>query len=268
MSLFSKKLAPIQINFLGYAGTSGAAFFDYLIADEVVIPSEYKNSYSEQVLHLPDSFFPINNALKLKDLDLMPSRASQGLPNNGFIFGCFNNAYKITPAIFEIWMNLLREAPNSVLWLSQMPIKTIDNLKKEAQKQGIEPDRLIFASRVPGRKEHLSRLRLMDLFLDTPNYNAHATAADALLSGVPVLTLLGNTYAGRVAASQLTAAGLPELIVHSEEQYFAKAMGLVNNPQNLAALRQRLENNQETAPLFNTNQYVKNLEELFKKLQA
>ena len=263
LSLFAKRLAPIQINYLGYAGTSGANFYDSLIADQVAIPLEHHVHYTEKISYLPHSFFPVDTSISPEQFGDLPSRSSQGLPDTGFIFACFNNAYKISPQIFSIWMELLKQAQGSVLWLSKASNNAIENLKKEAQAWGVDPSRLVFATRVAARVDHLSRLRLADLFLDTPNYNAHATAADALWSGVPVLTILGNTFAGRVAASQVSALGLSELIVHSDEEYKAKALELAQEPEKLRVLKERLEKNRYDTPLFNTKQYVKDLEGLF-----
>ena len=188
---------------------------------------------------------------------------SQGLPESGFVFACFNNAYKITPHIFDIWMNLLKKIPNSVLWLSSPSPKAIANLQREAMSRGVDSSRLVFASRTPGRKEHLSRLRLADLFLDTPNYNAHATAADALWAGLPILTLICETFCGRVAASQLTALGLQEMIVRSDQEYYDKAMALATQPDLLNNIRNKIEVNRHSSPLFDTKQYVKDLESTY-----
>jgi predicted O-linked N-acetylglucosamine transferase (SPINDLY family) len=262
-SLFAKKIAPIQINYLGYAGTSGSDFYDCLIADEVVIPGAHQTHYSEKIAYLPHSFFPVDTSISLGQFGELPSRDSQGLPENGFVFCCFNNPYKITPQIFDVWMSLLKQVPSGVLWLSKTSEKAMKNLQNEAQARGIDTRRLVFATRVPARKDHLSRLRLADLFLDTPNYNAHATAADALWAGVPVLTLLGETFAGRVAASQLSALGMPELITGTQDEYFSKALELANNPQLLKNLRSKQEANRFTTPLFDTRQYVMNLEALY-----
>jgi predicted O-linked N-acetylglucosamine transferase (SPINDLY family) len=264
--LFAKRLAPIQINYLGYAGTSGADFYDCLIADQVAIPLEHQVHYTEKIAYLPHSFFPVDTSITPEQFGDLPTRSSQGLPDTGFVFTCFNNSYKINPTIFSIWMDLLKQVPGSVLWLSKASNNAIENLQREAQARGIDPSRLVFATRVPARVDHLSRLRLADLFLDTPNYNAHATAADALWAGVPVLTNLGKTFAGRVAASQVSALGLSELIVHSDEEYSAKALELAQHPEQLKELKERLENNRYQTPLFNTKQYVKDLEGLFYSL--
>ncbi len=266
ISLFAKRLAPIQVNYLGYAGTSGADFYDCLIADEVAIPPEHHIHYTEKIAYLPHSFFPVDTSISPEQFGDLPTRASQGLPATGFIFTCFNNSYKISPEIFTVWMELLKQVPGSVLWLSKASARAIENLQREAQARGVDPARLVFATRVPARVDHLSRLRLADLFLDTPNYNAHATAADALWAGVPVLTLIGHTFAGRVAASQVSALGLPELIVHTDGEYLAKALELAQHPERLKELKERLESNRYQAPLFDTKQYVKDLEGLYESL--
>jgi len=263
-ALFSYRLAPIQVNYLGYAGTSGAEFFDYLIADEVVIPREHQVHYSERIVYLPNSFFPVDTSIS--DLGIMPTRKSQGLPETGFVFACFNNAYKIQPEIFMVWMHLLKAAEGSVLWLSTLPKEAIFNLLAAAKQHGIDSDRLIFAKRVPARVDHLSRLRLADLFLDTPNYNAHATCADALWAGVPVLTQIGHTFAGRVAASQLRALGMSELIMNSADSYQAMALDLAMNPEKLLGIRIRMQENGKSQPLFDSKAYVRDLESTFQKL--
>lgn len=266
-ALFARQLAPIQVNYLGYAGTSGADFYDALIADRLVIPPESQVHFSEKIFYLPNSFFPVDTSIPYESFGEAPSRASQGLPESGFVFACFNNAYKITPAIFTIWMNLLKEIPGSVLWLSKPPLaEAIANLQSEAASRGVDSSRLIFASRTPGRKEHLSRLRLADLFLDTPNYNAHATAADALWAGLPLLTLIGETFAGRVAASQLNALGLNQLIVDSEQKYFDKAVELASKPELLKNIRYLIQANRFSSPLFDTKKYVKDLEAIYLEL--
>lgn len=266
MALFANKLAPIQVNYLGYAGSSGADFYDALIADEVVIPRDHQMHYSEPIVYLPNSFFPVDSSISTGDFGDLPLRKSVGLPENGFVFACFNNAYKITSPIFDLWMDLLRQVPGSVLWLSQPNSIALSNLQNEAQLRGVDPARLIFASRIPSRSAHLSRLRLANLFLDTPNYNAHATAADALWAGVPVLTLMGDTFAARVAASQLTAVGLTELITHSKSEYFAKALALAQDPKELGQIRARLAQSHTQSPLFNTKQYAQDLETLYSNL--
>ena len=261
--LFARKVAPYQLNYLGYAGTSGSDFYDGLIADEIAISSDQESYFTEKILRLPHSFFPLDTSIHPDTFGTLPTRASQGLPESGFVFSCFNNPYKINPEIFHIWMRLLKSVPDSVLWLSKTSDKVVNNLRNKAMDCEVDPNRLVFATRVQARADHLSRLRLAQLFLDTPHYNAHATAADALWAGVPVLTVLGNTFAGRVAASQLNAAGLPELIVQSIDQYFEKALELATKPEYLTEIRNTLENSRFTAPLFNSKQYVQDLEQIF-----
>lgn len=263
MSLFARGLAPIQVSYLGFAGTTGASFYDYLIADEVVIPSNDQIHYSEKIVYMPNSFFPVDTSISIDKFGALPTRESQGLPANGVVFCCFNNSYKISPDIFSAWMSILNKTPDSVLWLSQLPTSAIENLKRTAAEHGVNPERLIFAKRMKSRSDHLGRLRLADLFLDTPNYNAHATAADALWAGVPVLTLIGNVFASRVAASQLIASNMSNLIVSTIAEYQEKAIELALLPAAIKDLKDQLEMNRLTAPLFNTTQYIKDLEGLY-----
>lgn len=261
--LFAQKIAPVQVNYLGYAGTSGGDFYNALIADRIAIPPEDQIHFSEKIAYLPNSFFPVETGISYESFGEIPSRLSQGLPESGFVFACFNNSYKITPKIFDVWMNLLKQIPGSVLWLSKPSATAIKNLQSEANSRGVDTSRLIFAMRTHSRKEHLSRLRLADLFLDTPNYNAHATAADALWAGLPILTLIGETFAGRVAASQLSALGMKEMIVHSDEEYYDKAFALATQPDLLKNIRNQMQVNRRSSPLFDTKQYVKDLESIY-----
>ncbi len=264
MQLFANRIAPLQVNYLGYAGSSGANYFDYIICDRTVIPIDHANYYSEKLAYLPNSFFPADSLVK--DLGPIPSRSSQGLPDDAFVYSCFNNAYKFSPAIFDVWARLLNNNTNAVLWLSSLNSIAKENLLGEFLKRGVENDRIFFASKVPERKDHLSRLRCADLLLDTPNYNAHATSADALWAGLPVLTVLGTTFAGRVAASQLKALGLNELIVNSLDEYESLADRITKSPNLLRELREKLLIARDRAPLFNTSQYVKDLESLYKRM--
>ena len=261
--LFARRMAALQVNYLGYAGTTGANFYDYLIADQVALPLQYHTHFSEKIAFMPHSFFPADTLIARENFGPIPSRKSQGLPEEGFIFASFNNSYKITPNIFSTWMKLLQNVENSVLWLSMPSQSAMKNLLASAQKYHIDSTRIIFAKRESARADHLSRLRLADLFLDTPYFNAHTTAADALWAGVPLLTQIGETFAGRVAASLLSALGLPELIVNTHDEYYAKALELASNTQLLSALRNKQEVNRLTTPLFNTRQYVKDLESLY-----
>jgi predicted O-linked N-acetylglucosamine transferase (SPINDLY family) len=262
-NIFASRVAPVQVNYLGYPGTLGADYFNYLIADEVVVPPEHQNFYVEQISNLPNSFFPVDTTISIEELGDIPSRMSEGLPESGFIFGSFNNAYKITPEIFSVWMDLLEQVPDSVLWLSRPSDIAIDNLKAFAVAAGVDPNRIIFARFAPERKMHLSRLRLISLFLDTPKYNAHATAADALWVGVPVLTLMGQTFAGRVAASQNHALGMDCMITNSLDEYFNLALRIAKDPDLLNELKSKIKSNRKTSPLFDSKQYVRDLEALY-----
>lgn len=257
-SILTARPAAVQASWLGYAGTNGATFVDYLIADGVVIPPELQPHFAEKIVALPGCYLP-NDATR-PIAATTPSRTDQGLPENGIVFCAFNNSYKITPPIFDRWMNLLRQTEGSVLWLSRMSDAARNNLIKEAGKRGIAGERLIFATRVPLPEDHLARLGLADLFLDTIGYNAHATTCDALWAGVPVLTCMGDTFAGRVAASALTAAGLPEMITTSLDDYEALALALVRDPARLAAIRSNLAANRNTHLLFDTARFARHLE--------
>lgn len=259
-ALFSYGLAPLQLSYLGYAGTSGTNFYDYIIADRIVIRPEEECFFTEKVAYLPNSFFPVDTSIKFDDRHQIPTRSSQGLPDDAFVFSCFNNTYKISPQIFEIWMRLLEKIPSSILWLSSSNAIAIKNLRKSAELYGIDPARLIFADRKEERVDHLLRLRLADLFLDTIYYNAHATAADFLWVGVPVLTMNGNTFAGRVASSQLMALELPELITHDLEEYFQRAVELASDSKLYSEVKAKLEHSRITGSFFDTPNYVKNLE--------
>ncbi|MGD0962080.1 MAG: UDP-N-acetylglucosamine-peptide N-acetylglucosaminyltransferase, partial [Methylomonas sp.] len=197
-----------------------------------------------------------------------PSREEMGLPASGFVFCSFNHDYKINPPIFDVWMRILSAAPGSVLWLMKLNEPAQLNLRKEAERRGVDPERLIFATRVPAVEDHLARYRLADLFLDTTPYNAHTTACDALFVGLPVLTYLGNTFSGRVAGSLLTTIGLPELITHSLPEYEALAIKLAGDEQLLAGIKTKLRANKISSPLFNTDMFCKDLEQLYIKMHA
>jgi predicted O-linked N-acetylglucosamine transferase (SPINDLY family) len=258
-TIFAGRPAPVQVNYLGYPGTMGADYIDYIIADRTVIPEQDFRFYAENVVHLPDSYYP-NGCGPVAPST--PGRAELGLPDSGFVFCSFNNNYKISPEIFGIWMRLLESVPGSVLWLLEDNEAASRNLRGEASARGVAPERLVFAPRT-SNTEHLARHRLASLFLDTLPYNAHTTASDALRMGVPVLTALGTTFAGRVAASLLRAVGLPELIVSSLEDYEALALKLAREPESLDRLRSKLEACRETAPLFDTVRYTRHLEAAF-----
>jgi predicted O-linked N-acetylglucosamine transferase (SPINDLY family) len=256
-AILAPRPAPIQVSYLGYPGTMGAAYIDYIIADRIVIPEDRKGSYSEAVVYLPDTYAPAD--CKRRISDHTPSRAEAGLPESGFVFCSFNNSYKITPAIFDIWMRLLRNIEGSVLWLLATDAAAVGNLRREAEARGVSPDRLVFAPRT-SVEDHLARHRLADLFLDTLPCNAHTTASDALWAGLPLVTCLGSTFAGRVAASLLNAIGMSELVASSPANYEALALKLARDPNALAAVKAKLLRNRETYPLFDTDLFCKNIE--------
>jgi protein O-GlcNAc transferase len=267
--IFAHRVAPIQVNYLGYPGTMGADYMDYIIADKTVIPVESQSYYSEKVVYLPDSY-QVNDRKRLIS-DKQFTRQELGLPKTGFVFCCFNNNYKILPSTFEGWMRILKSVDGSVLWLFKDNPWVVENLKKEAQKQGLDGQRLVFAEHMP-LSDHLARHRQADLFLDTLPYNAHTTTSDALWTGLPVLTLMGRSFAGRVAASLLNAIGLPELIADTQEEYEALAIELAMSPKKLVAIKSKLEKNRLTAPLFDTPLFTKNIEaayiEMMERYQA
>ncbi|MGI8894975.1 MAG: tetratricopeptide repeat protein [Casimicrobiaceae bacterium] len=255
--IFALRPAPIQVGYLAYPGTMGADYIDYLLADEITIPPEHHDCYTEQVVYLPDSYL-VNDSNR-PIAERTPTRAEVGLPDHGFVFCSFNNNYKITPEIFHVWMRLLRETPGSVLWLLEGNTLAPHNLRQEAAARNIEPDRLVFGPRVKV-EEHLARHRLADLFLDTLPCNAHTTASDALWAGVPVVTCLGTTFAGRVAASLLHAVGLPELITHSLHEYASLALRLATDQSQLREIRQKLASQRESWPLFDTDRSRQHIE--------
>lgn len=253
LTALAHRPAPVQVSWLGYPGTSGADFIDAILADEIALPASHQGFYSERIVHLPGSFFPMDTA-RLSAAP--PGRSDAGLPESGVVFCCFNNNFKITPLVFDIWMRLLQQVPGSVLWLRE---GAADTLRREAAARGIAPERLVFAGHVPLDIHH-ARHQLADLFLDTLPYNAHTTAADALTAGLPVLTRLGESYPGRVAASLVTAAGLPELVTHSAQDYESLALALARDPARLNVLRDRLAANRATAPLFDAARLTRNIE--------
>ena len=256
--ILAQRPAPIQVNYLGFAGTMGMPFFDYIIADNTVIPPERRHHYTEKVVCLPRTFFPTDR--KRRIAEHTPSRSELGLPEKGFVFTCQNTVYKITPEVFDVWMRLLQAVDGSVLWLTFADPMAIENLQREARARAIAPERIVFGSWVKERADHLARLQLADLFLDTQPYNAHTTACDALWVGLPLLTCLGNTFPARVAASLLRAIDLPELVTTSLGEYWQTAATLALNPDKLAALRAKLARNRNTAPLFDTARFTRGLE--------
>jgi protein O-GlcNAc transferase len=255
--IFSMRPAPIQISYLGFPGTMGADYIDYIIADRCVIPPEHEAFYVEKVVCLPESY-QVNDS-KRCIAETQPGRAAAMLPEDGFVFCCFNNNYKILPEIFDVWMRLLNKVDGSVIWLVEDNAAVSRNLRAEAIRRGVSPDRLIFAPRV-NLSEHLARHRLADLFIDTLPYNAHTTASDSLWAGLPVLTCIGSTFPGRVAASLIHAIGMPELITHSLEEYESMALRLAREPKLLASFRAKLAKNRDACPLFNSKRFSRHIE--------
>ena len=256
-NIFAQRAAPVQVNHIGFPGTMGAEYIDYVIADRIVIPLEDASFFSEKIVLMPDTYWATDR--KLAIAQRTPTRSEVGLPNNAFVYCCFNNSYKITPAVFDCWMRILKQVDGSVLWLFEANAKATSNLGNEALARGVSPERLVFAKRMP-LPDHLARHCLADLSLDTLPYNAHTTTSDALWGGLPVLTCVGETFAGRVAASLLNAIGLPELITTTLEAYEQMAIDLATHPEKLAAIKHKLAENRLTMPLFDTKLFTKHIE--------
>ncbi|MDR3469899.1 MAG: tetratricopeptide repeat protein [Xanthobacteraceae bacterium] len=262
--VFALRPAPIQVNFIGFPGTLGAAHYDYIIGDATVTPLEQEACYSERIVQLPHSYLVTD---RRRPIDATPvTRAQENLPETGFVFCCFNDCYKITPPMFDIWMRLLGQVDGSVLWLLGGHPEAETNLRHAAAVRGIDPGRLVFAGRVAVGL-HLARHRLADLFLDTLPYNAHTTAADALWSGLPLVTCRGQAFAGRVAASLLQAIGLAELITDDLAGYEKLSLALAREPGRLRALRERLAINRASFPLFDTERYCRHLEAAYLRMR-
>jgi predicted O-linked N-acetylglucosamine transferase (SPINDLY family) len=258
--IFARRAAPVQVSYLGYPGTMGADYIDYLVADRTVIPETERKHYSEKIAYLPDSY-QVNDS-KRTILDRSYTRQQLGLPLNGFVYCCFNNVHKILPGMFDVWMRILLRVEGSVLWLLDDNEWATNNLRTEASRRGVDPKRLVFAQRIAA-PDHLARHRVADLVLDTLPYNAHTTASDALWAGVPVLTRCGETFAGRVAASLLRAVGLTELVAHTEHEYEETAVELANAPRIMCRIRDHLTSNRSVFPLFDTDRFAANLENLY-----
>jgi protein O-GlcNAc transferase len=265
IEVLSRRPAPIQVNYLGYPGTMGAPYIDYILADATVIPEDQFPFYTEKVVWLPDSY-QVNDD-KRHISEHTPTRLDCGLPEKGFVYCCFNNPFKLNPEMFDIWMRLLHATQGGVLWLFEGTSSSSadlcrENLYREAEKRNISPNRLVFAAKT-NLADHLARHRLADLFLDTLPYNAHTTASDALWAALPVVTCLGSTFAGRVSASLLNAAGLPELIATSREDYEALALRFAHDPSLLAATKIKLARNRGGCPLFNTRRFTTHIESAY-----
>ncbi|TWA86938.1 putative O-linked N-acetylglucosamine transferase (SPINDLY family) [Azospirillum brasilense] len=261
--LLARRLAPVQVAYLGYPGTMGGDAMDYVIGDRFVTPPEHKPHYRERLVIMPHSY-QVNDRRRPLDAPA-PDRAACGLPPDGFVFCAFNAPFKITPSLFGLWMRMLARVPGSVLWLQQPGRDGADNLRREAARRGVDPDRLVFAPHRP-QAEHLARYRLADLFLDSFPYTGHTTVSDALWMGVPVVTRIGGTFASRVAAGLLNAAGLPETVTTSFDGYEALAAQLAGDPATLAAYRRRLEAARTTAPLFDSPRFTRHLERAYRTM--
>ena len=248
--------APIQVNYLGYPGTMGADFIDYIVADSFIIPREHEGDYAEKVVRLPGSYQVNDRARKI---GATPSRRELGLPETGFVFCTFNQAYKILPETFAVWMRLLAAVPGSILWVLESNAAALANMRRQSAAQGIDPARLVSAPLAPP-EQHLGRMRAADLFLDTWPYNAHTSASDALWSGLPVVTYAGDTFASRVAGSLLRALGVPELVADSVQGYERVALQLASRPLEMAAMRRKVEACRDTGALFDTPGFTRSLE--------
>lgn len=263
LGIFLSQAAPIQINYLGFPGSLAVNYFDYIIADKIIIPESNQERFCEKIIYMPDSYQP-NDPIKVISKKYL-SRKDYHLPDEIFVFCCFNNSYKILPETFNLWLDILKEAPNSVLWLLEDNQDASRNLKSYASQHGVDQGRIIFASREP-LATHLARHKLADLFLDTLPYCAHTTASDALFAGLPLLTLMGKTFAGRVAASLLSACNLDELITHTPCAFKDLALHFYQNRQELRDLREKLQSNISNLALFDSKKYTKNLEIAFVKI--
>jgi predicted O-linked N-acetylglucosamine transferase (SPINDLY family) len=259
-AILAYRPAPIQLSYFGYTASMGVDFIDYILADPVVLPFDQQDHYSEKIVHLPDSYW-VNDS-KRSVADEVPSRRTVGLPEDALVFCCFNNSYKITPQLFDIWMRLLRQVECSVLWLLQTSEATTRNLCNEARSRGVDPSRLLFAPRVEISR-HLARHRLADLFLDNLPVNAHTAACDALWAGLPVLTCMGESFIGRVAASLLNAVGLPELVTRSLDEYEGLALKLATDRVLIDSIRRKLDGNCKMYPLFDTDQLRRHIESAY-----
>lgn len=259
-TLFANRLAPTHISYLGFPGTLGSTAIDYFIGDHVTCPAGSERYFEEHLIRLPHSYQVNDDKRPLSGHQY--TRKDCGLPDGGFVFCSFNSSYKITPVEFDIWMRLLDQVEDSVLWLLDCSDSSKQNLRREAAARGQDPDRLIFAPRI-AQEEHLARHQAADLFLDTFVVNAHTTASDALWAGLPVLTMPGRQFASRVGASLVSAMGLPEMITKSAAEYEARALELARDPDALAALRSKLQRNRRSAPLFDTTGFTRSLEQGF-----
>ena len=258
------RAAPVQVNWLGYAGTTGhSKLADYLLGDPVVTPLQHAYCYSETLAHLPNCYLPADSTIPL---NAPPSRRDAGLPEEGFVFCSFNNSYKFNPPVFDLWCRLLLAVDDSCLWLSQPGGTAEERLRAEVQARGVDPARLVFAPRVASKVDHLARLQLADLALDPFPYNSHSTGIDILYAGVPMVALLGDTFPGRVGASLLRAAGFDELIAGTTDEYYQLALALACNPQRVRRLRAKLAEGRMSCALFDMPRYVRSLEDVYSRM--
>ena len=257
------RAAPAQVSYLGYPGTMGAQYMDYLIADRTLVPEGSQQHYSEKIVYLPNSYQVNDSKRSVAAREF--TREELELPASGFVYCCFNNTYKITPEVFSIWMRILNQVEGSTLWLLEDTPSGPVNLRREAALRGIDPQRLVFAKRMPSA-EHLARQRLADLFIDTWPYNAHTTASDALWVGLPVLTCMGEAFAARVAASLLNATQLPELITTDPAHYESLAIELARQPGVLAAIKQKLLDTRFSCPLFDARLFTTHIEAAYTRI--
>ena len=263
MGIFSYRAAPIQVSYIGYPGTSGADYIDYLIADKTIIPKHSQQHYVEKIVYLPNSF-QVNDRKRVISVKKF-TREELGLPVEGFVFCCFNGSYKITPHVFDSWISILNSVTGSVLWLSEANQTAVVNLRKEAEKRGLDPQRLVFAKRMQ-LPEYLASYQIADLFLDTLPYNAGATASDALWAGLPVITCIGESFASRMAASLLTAINLPELITNTRAEYGILAIELATNRVKHQNIKNKLAANRLTTPLFDTPLFTRHIEDAYTEM--
>ncbi|WP_310450974.1 tetratricopeptide repeat protein [Sulfuritalea sp.] len=260
-AMLALRPAPTQVNWLGYAGTmADPRLADFVLGDPVVTPFAQAAAYSERILQLPNCYLPFDTTT---GVPAAPGRAAAGLPEDGFVFCSMNNCYKFNPQVFNVWCSILKATPGSILWLSKPADGTAANLLAEASARGVSPERIVFARRVASRSDHLARLQLADLALDPWPYNSHSSGLDVLWAGVPMISLLGHSFAGRVGASLLTAAHLPECITRSMPEYLQLCVDLCHQPERLGHLKRRLLADRDSAPLFDTKRFVRALEEIY-----
>ena len=264
IGIVARRPAPVQVSWLGYPSTTGHEALDYFIGDPVVTPPGSEHQYTEKLALMPNCYQPND---RKRTIEAAPTRADCGLPEDAFVFCCFNVPQKITPRVFDVWCELLRRLPAAVLWLLEPSVAARDNLRREASARGVSPGRLVFAPRMP-LPRHLARVGLADLFLDTLPCNAHTTASDALWAGVPVLTCAGEHFTSRVAASLLHAVGLPELVTADLDGYATAALSLAEDPTKLRAIRARLAAARLDAPLFDSARFARDLEALYARMAA